>query len=242
MLAAIAVGCGGDASADADAPLTVSAAASLTEAFQAYGDTLPGDERFSFAGSDELAAQIRHGARPDLFATADVRHAADLAADGLVSDPVAFARNELVVAVPRDSPVDSLGDLAAPQLDLVIGAEGVPAGDYARDALARLPAARRAAILANVRSAEPDVKGVVGKLVQGAADGGFAYASDVAAAGEELRTVRLPAPLRPAITYAIAVVDGTSNPAAARAFASGLLDGAGRRALAAAGLRPAGRR
>lgn len=239
LLAALALGCG-SAIADGDASerLTVSAAASLTEALPAYGEALPGERRYAFAGSDELAAQIRHGARPDVFAAADVRHLARLAAEDLVEEPVLFARNELVIAVPRGSAIDSLDDLTAPGVDLVIGAEGVPAGDYARAALDGLPTARRAAILANVRSGEPDVKGVVGKVAQGAADAGLAYASDVAAADHALRAVRLPARLRPDVSYAIAVVKGTDHRAAARAFVAGLRDGAGRRALVTAGLRP----
>ena len=53
--------------------------------------------------------------------------------------------------------------------------------------LARLPAAQEKAILANVRSSEPDVKGIVGKLTQGAADAGFVYVTDVNATDGDLR-------------------------------------------------------
>ena len=51
----------------------------------------------------------------------------------------------------------------------------MPIGAYTREVLGRLGRAERAAILANVRSNEPDVAGVVGKLTQGAVDAGFVY-------------------------------------------------------------------
>lgn len=237
LLALAAAGCGDDGG-DGDGPLTVAAAASLADAFEAYGDALPGEQRFSFAGSDELAAQIRQGAAPDVYAAANTAFPEALAADGLVERPVAFARNELVVAVPTGSAIESVEDLAAPGLDLVIGADGVPVGDYARELLARLPHAQREAILANVRSQEPDVKGIVGKVAQGAADAGFVYASDVAAAPGDLVAVSLPARLRPDVAYGIAVVKGAADAEAARAFVDGLLGGAGRRALEQAGFLP----
>jgi molybdate transport system substrate-binding protein len=104
--------------------------------------------------------------------------------------------------------------------------------------LERLPAAQGAAILANIRSNEPDVKGVVGKLTQGAVDAGFVYASDVTAAGDRLEAIELPADVAPRVAYAIAVVTGASEPEQARAFVRGLRSGAGRRALTDAGFEP----
>src|SRR5687768_8078934 len=183
-----APGCGEDADRPADGtPLTVSAAASLTEAFEAHGESLPGEEKFSFAGSDELAAQIRQGAKPDVFAAANTTLPDELFEEGLVGPPRIFARNRLVIAIPQDETgVSEIGNLAEPGLDIVIGAEGVPVGDYTREVLDRLPAGERDAILANVRSEEPEVKGIVGKLATGAADAGFVYASDVDAADDEL--------------------------------------------------------
>ncbi len=243
VLAALVVGCGDGDAADGKegtggGELIVSAAASLTEAFEVYGEELPGEERFSFAGSDELAAQIRQGARPDVVASASVRYPDELAAEGLVERPVVFAANELVLAVAPGSAIDSVDDLAKPGVKLVVGAEGVPVGDYARELLERLPAAQRQAIAANVRSEEPDVKGIVGKVAQGAADAGFVYSSDVAAAPDDLEEVELPARLEPSVAYAIAAVVGAADPAAARAFVAGLIDGAGKQALLEAGFRP----
>jgi molybdate transport system substrate-binding protein len=114
----------------------------------------------------------------------------------------------------------------------------VPVGDYTRKVLDGLPAARRKAILGNVRSNEPDVKGVVGKLTQGAVDAGFVYRSDVRAADDAVEAIALPAQLAPKVAYGVAVVKGAKHPEQARAFVRGLLNGAGAQALEAAGFLP----
>ena len=98
LLAALllAAGCGGDlggtgaaASATAAPPtLRVSAASSLERAFTAYGRQFyDATARFSFGGSDELAAQIERGAKPDVFAAAGTRLPRELHAKGLVEKP-----------------------------------------------------------------------------------------------------------------------------------------------------------
>jgi molybdate transport system substrate-binding protein len=86
-----------------------------------------------------------------------------------------------------------------------------------------------------VRSNEPDVKGIVGKLTQGAADAGLVYVTDVSAAADKLRAVKLPADLEPDVTYAAGVVKGAKQPDEGREFVDGLTDGACADALAKAG-------
>jgi molybdate transport system substrate-binding protein len=235
-LAACVIGCGGGE----DPRLTVSAATSLKGAFEDYGASFEAaTARFSFAGSDALATQIRQGVKPDVYAAANTRLPEQLFAEGLVDEPVRFAGNRLVIAAPADGGVSSIDDLAADGRDLAVGAPSVPIGSYTREVLGRLSADRRRAILANVRSQEPDASGIVGKLVQGAADAGFVYATDVTAAGASLRTIELPAALRPEVAYGVAVVKGAKQPEAARAFIDGLLRGEGRMALERAGFEPA---
>ena len=231
--------CGGDDGAGRP-PLTVSAAASLKTAFTEYGTRFPGaSARFSFAGSDELAAQIEQGVRPDVFAAANTKLPDALHAKGLVEKPAVFASNRLVLAVPAESAeVGSLRDLERDGVTVAVGAKGVPIGAYTRSVLDRLPAARRRAILANVRSEEPDVAGITGKLTQGAVDAGFLYASDVRATDDKLKAIDLPAALQPTVAYGVAVVKGAKHPEEARAFVAGLLHGAGARALKDAGFLP----
>ncbi len=236
-------GCGGN-------ELTVSAASSLTEAFEAYGETTEIDESFSFAGSDELAAQIRKGAPVDVFASANTSLPDALFEEGLVEKPEVFISNELVLAVPEDSalhsyelpeasPLKFLAEVS--DFDLVIGARGVPVGDYTREALAKLTPGNEKAILANVRSEEPDVKSIVGKLVAGAADAGFIYASDVDATNGELVAIELPPELEPVVAYGAAVVADSEHPEAAQAFLDSLVDGKAHEMLLKAGfLEPKG--
>jgi molybdate transport system substrate-binding protein len=89
--------------------------------------------------------------------------------------------------------------------------------------------------LANVRSEEPDVTGIVGKLTQGAVDAGFVYITDVRGSKGALRAIELPAAVKPTASYGVAVVKGTKHPAEARKFIAGLIDGQGLRDLLAAG-------
>ena len=239
LLGVALTACGSSAGASGSGEITVLGASSLEGAVSEYAESFPGAEvKTSFAGSDQLAAQIRQGARPDLFLSADTEYPAALHREGLVEKPRAFAGNELVIAVPAGSDLSSLGDLARPATKLVVGAPSVPVGAYTRTVLARLPAAEREAIEANVRSEEPEVSSVAAKLEQGAADAGFVYVTDAKAAGSALETVAIPPRLRPEVAYAAAVVKGAGDPAAAREFLAGLIHGEGTADLRKAGFLP----
>lgn len=231
LASAIASGCGGGG--DEGRPLVVSAASSLTGALRSCA---PGGARLQFGGSDQLAAQVRQGLRPDVLAAADVEVVAALHREGLVEEPSVFATNALVVAVPASGGrVRALRDLERDGVRLVVGAPSVPVGAATRRVLARLGAARERAILARVRSEEPDVKGVAGKLAQDAADAGFVYRTEVLSAGGRLRAITLPRALRPVVRYGAAVVRGARSPAAARAFLQDLREGRCAAALRAGG-------
>jgi molybdate transport system substrate-binding protein len=221
-------GCGGGSS-----PLRVAAASSLKAPFAALGGA-----QFSFAGSDQLAAQIRSGARPDVFVAASPQSPQELYADGLVERPVKIARNRLVIAVPPGSKITRLEDLARPGVAIATGATTVPVGAYTRAVLASLPATPREAILGNVRSQEPDVAGVIGKVTQGAIDAGFVYVTDVKATHGQAKAIELPARLGPDVTYEAVVVKGTTHTDQARAFVRGLASGKGAAELRRAGFAP----
>ena len=223
----VLAGCGGD---DEQPQLRVSAAASLKTAFEDYGKSFP-DARvaYSFAGSDELAAQIRKGGRPDVFAAANTKLPAQLHDEGLVDQPVTFA------GTPSSTRVKSLGDLAQDDVRIAAGSASVPVGSYTRDVLARMGPGTARRIERNIRSNEPDVSGVVGKVAQGAVDAGFVYVTDVLAAQGRLRAIAIPERLSPRVLYGVAVVRGTDHPDAARSFVSGLVRGNGVEALTRAG-------
>jgi molybdate transport system substrate-binding protein len=238
IVAAIALaGCG---SGGGTSQVVVSAATSLKPALVDDPPPFsPGTVRVALAGSDQLAAQIRAGASPDVFAAANAKLPEALFAEGLVERPLAFARNELVLAVPAGaSRIRGVADLARNGTTIAVGAPAVPVGSYTSKVLARLPATQRAAIRRNVRSEEPDVAGIVGKLTQGAVDAGFVYRTDVRAAGGRIRALTLPPALRPRVVYEAAVVRGTRHPKEARAYLAMLRGPAGQRALRRAGFLP----
>ena len=232
-LAVLLGGCGGG---DDEPRLVVSAGSSMSDALTECGRDFEGAEvRLSFGGSDELAAQIRQGVKPDVLASANTAIPDELHAEGLLSKPVEFATNKLVIAVPSGSDVRETADLRREGMKLAIGSDSVPIGVYTRELLERLPGGEGRLILDNVRSNEPDVKGIVGKLVQGAADAGFVYETDVTAAGDKLEAIPLPPVVEPEVTYAAGVVRGAKQPELAREFVGGLRDGGCADALDEAG-------
>ena len=225
VLALLALsGCGSDTT-----ELTVSAATSLKTALPKYEP----HARYSFAGSDQLAAQIRTGARPDVFAAANTKLPEELFKQGLVERPKVFATNTLVMVVPAGTDkIDALGDLGRPGVKIAVGAPDVPVGSYTREVLARLPSGEEQKIMDNVRSNEPDVKGVIGKLTQGAADAGFVYRTDLV---DGLKAVTLPQDLQPVVEYGAGVVKGAKHADTAQQYLDGLTSGPCADALRSAG-------
>jgi molybdate transport system substrate-binding protein len=233
--ALLAASCGGDDESSAGdlEGLTVFAAASLTEVFQEIAP----DATFNFAGSDELATQIREGAPADVYAAASPKYPGELFDEGLVDEPRIFATNRLVLIVPPDNPagIESVDDLRAEGVKLVIGAEGVPIGDYTRTVLENMGAND---VLNNVVSNEEDVKGVVGKVTSGAADAGFVYVTDANAAGDDVQAIELPEDAQAVVEYPIALVVASEDQEAAQEFVDLVLGEEGQEALAAAGFGP----
>ncbi len=240
-----ATGCGGSA-ADASppsgsataiagaltGPLTVFAAASLTEAFTAAKTTLEATRRrlsitYSFAGSQTLVAQVQNGAPADVIATADIPTMQTLVGAGLVDAPQTFAHNKLEIVVAPGNPkhVTGLADLARAGLKVVLEDPSVPAGKYARQALA-------AARVTVTPVSEPlDVKSELLAVEDGDANAGIVYVTDVRAAGSAVSGVAIPDGENVIATYPIAVVRTTSHPAAARAFVMQMVSGLGQTAL-----------
>jgi molybdate transport system substrate-binding protein len=227
LLLALGMSCGGS---DADDPLDVYAAASLAEVLPEIASTA----RFSFAGSDELATQIREGAPADVYAAASSKYPQALFEDGLVEEPVTFASNRLVLIVPDRNPaaIESVEDILQRGTRLVVAAEGVPVGDYTRTVLENLGLS---AALENVVSNEDDVKGVASKVALGEADAGFVYATDVTPVADRVLPLELPGEAQPSIEYQVAVIAGTDQRDVARAFVEMLRGEAGRTALEQAG-------
>jgi molybdate transport system substrate-binding protein len=219
------------AATGAGGSFTVFAAASLTGVFPRI-DAKP---RYSFAGSDQLALQIRQGAPVDVFASASPKYPRLLYRDGLVAKPVTFARNRLIVIVPRSNPADvhSVYDLRRPGVKVVIGDQGVPIGAYTRRLLDTLGI--EDAVLRNVVSEETDVKGIVSKVALGEADAGFVYRTDAKPVSKRVEKIFLPARAQPPIRYQIAIVKTTARKVEARSFIRSVLSNRGRLLLRRAG-------
>jgi molybdate transport system substrate-binding protein len=234
LLAAVlvAAACGDDDATDAAGAggITVLAAASLTDVFPEI-DPAPS---YSFAGSDQLAAQIREGAPADVYAAANERLPDELFAEGMVEQPQVFATNRLVLVVPADNPkdIDAVEDLRADGVRYVMAAEGVPVGDYTREVLTELGAED---LVEGSASFEQDVRDVSSKVALGEADAGFVYATDATAAGADVQAIEIPPGAQPPIRYGIAVMTASENPAGAEAFVERVMGPDGRAALEAAG-------
>jgi molybdate transport system substrate-binding protein len=211
--------------------LNVYAAASLTEVFQRI-DRRPA---YNFAGSNQLALQIRQGAPADVFTSAAPNFTQQLFREGRVERPRTFASNTLVLVIPRSNPAGlrSVFDLRRLDAKLVIGTARVPIGAYTRKVLRNLG---MTSVLSKVVSEEADVKSILGKVALGEADAGFVYRTDVQPFRDRVGAIAIPARAQPKVRYEIAVVSSSPNKAAARAWLRRILtDKRARRLLRQAG-------
>lgn len=197
----------------AESSLTVLAAASLTDVLELVVADLEADLpgltiATSYAASSTIVAQVNEGAPADvivLAGTGPLEHLLPTAGSSgqELSEPTIVAVNALVLAVPPDNPGDvhGAGDLATPGLRLLACQPGVPCGDAAATVLAQVPGAQ-------VSSFEPDVRAVLAKVRLGEADVGLVYRTDVAAAGDDVLGIELPAELAVTTRYpALALTD-----------------------------------
>jgi molybdate transport system substrate-binding protein len=204
--------------------ITVFAASSLTAAFTQIGMDFEAANpdvtvTFNFGPSDGLAGQIESEGVADVFASASATWMDDLASTTGVTDRTDFAKNKLVIITPPDDPagIGSIQDLAGPGVQLVLAAEGVPVGDYARQLLDNAGITKAAN--GNVVSNEQDDASVVAKIASGEADAGIVYASDVTeAVAPTVRAIAIPDDVNVIATYPIAVVDGSKSADLASAF------------------------
>lgn len=217
--------------------LTVSAAASLTDAFTEIGEQYmadhPGVEiRFNFAGSSTLAEQINAGAPVDVFAAASEKSMQTALDAGTVLDPTIFTTNAMAIAVPAGNPaaIEDLGDLADPNVTVVMCDAPVPCGAAAASLL------ELNGVPVTPASLEPDVRAVLTKVITDEADAGLVYRSDVAAAGSAVEGIAIPDERNVVNAYPIAV---TADAAAEAAdFVDFVLGDAGQAVLAQWGFTP----
>jgi molybdate transport system substrate-binding protein len=215
------------------ATLTVYAAASLTEAFPKIAPAA----RYSFGGSNALAAQIKQGAPADVFASANMTLPQQLNDAKLCSKPVVFTRNTLVLIVPKANPanIQAVYDLRKHGVKLVIAAPGVPVGRYTLQVLRNM---NLSSVLSNVVSRETDVRDVLAKVALGEADAGFVYSTDARTVPGEVRVLKIPAWAQPKARYGICVVSSSRYKFAAAAFIKKVVGRTGQRILLKYGFLP----
>ena len=210
----LVAGCGSSARAS-ERPL-VFAAASLSGAFEALAEEF---ERvhgvgvdLHFAGTPTLVFQLREGAPADVFASADAWNMRRAVESGRVaSEPVVFAGNRLAIVTRAGNPerIGGLADLARPELSVGLCGPEVPAGRYAREALAR------AGESVTSVSDEPSVKAVVAKVSLGELDAGVVFLTDARSAPGEVDCVPLGAACDVRAEYSIARIEGAGARAGA---------------------------
>ncbi|HZQ06376.1 MAG TPA: molybdate ABC transporter substrate-binding protein, partial [Anaerolineae bacterium] len=230
---------------NAGGTLTVYAAASLTDAFKEIGQQFqaanPGTTvEFNFAGSQDLVTQITNGAKADIFASADLKNMDALNSKSLVSGtPQVFARNHLVVIVPKDNQagIKTLQDLAKVGVKLDLADKTVPVGNYTLQMLDKLSADAtygagfKDSVLKNVVSQENNVKAVVSKVSLGEADAGVVYSTDAQTAADKVTTIDVPDQFNVIAMYPIVTVKGTLNSALAEKWIAFVLSPQGQAVL-----------
>lgn len=230
--------------------LSVFAAASLTDAFTEIGSAFEASHpdvriTFNYGGSQNLRTQIEQGAPADVFASANTKEMDSLVSGNLVAagTPKIFLTNQLVTILPQDNPagIGSLADLAKPGLKLVLAAEEVPAGRYARQVLEQLNQLYgddyKDKVLANVVSNEDNIRQAVTKVQLGEADASIVYVSD-AVAVPDLQRIEIPADMNVIAEYPIAALAKTENAELASAFVAYVLSPAGQAILEKWGFTP----
>jgi molybdate transport system substrate-binding protein len=226
LLATIA--CGDDADATSGGPaaalkgeIVVSAAASLTEAFDEIAKDFeaahPGVKvRTDYGPSSGLSDDILAGKPSDVFASADQSNMQKLVDGKAVNAgaPEVFARNRPELAVPSGNPggVTGLADLAKSALDVGLCAVDVPCGKFARQVL------DHAGVTPSIDTNEIDVKSLLGKIENDEVDVGIVYHTDVVAAGDAVEGIEIPHDQNLVALYPIAALADADHADVARAF------------------------
>jgi molybdate transport system substrate-binding protein len=218
--------------------LRVFAAASLTHVVQDNESVTAFEQEnnvkilVNLAGSDALYQQIYSGSPADVYLAADSSWLTKLNQNGLLynSQYWNFTSNVLVVIVPLDNPrsIESLLDLAQPGVRIAVCAWTVPAGKYTNITLTKIDKTwateasssykgpewknYRDRVIANVITYETTVEHVVGKVLTGTVDAGFAYMSDAVFLGQsKLKYVQIPSDVNIQAAYGIGVLKESSH-------------------------------
>ena len=227
-----------------EVPLTIFAAASLTDAFSeiagAFETAHPGViVNLHFAGSQQLAQQIYHGAPADIFASANEAQMQVAIASwaNRCQSPKKICAQSVGCCFTARKPAElkNLHDLARPELLLVIADEVVPIGYYSKILLERVSqevgSSYVNSVLNNVASYEQNVRAVLTKVALGEADAGIVYASDLVGI-DTVTPLKIPSHLNAQVSYPIAPLLDSKYPDLSQAFTVFVHSSESRRILA----------
>ena len=214
--------------------ITVSAAASLNQAFAQIGKNFetanPGASvKFNFDSSATLVTQIQSGAPADVFASADEANMTKLTSAGKIAGtPVVFAKNKLQIGTKPGNPKSITGLASLPNVGVVaLCAETAPCGKYAAQALQEAHVTIPASNITRGQNATA----TIGMVSQGDANAAIVYVTDVKGAGSKVSAVSIPDDQNEIAIYPIGVLKDASNSATAQAFATYVSSPAGETVL-----------
>ena len=216
------------------ADITVSAAASLTNAFkeiaEKYQAKYPDAKvQLNFGASGALLQQMSKGAPVDLFASAD-QATMDKAEKQDLIDPKTrhnFVQNTLVLIVPSDSTLTltKLADLKKADVKKVAS---VPVGAYTQ---ATLEAAHLWKAVSAKAVNTQNVRQSLDYVARGEVDAGFVYGTDTYVMKDKVKTA-LEVPTQTPILYPLAITKDAAQPEEARRFQAFILAPEGQEVLA----------
>lgn len=206
--------------------LTISAAASLTDAMKEietnYELANPYIElNFNFGASGALQQQIEQGAPADVFVSAATKNMNALVDENLIAsgDQKNLLQNSLVAIVPADgtNTVASETDLTSDSIKTVaIGIpESVPAGTYAKEALTN---AKLWDELESKLVQGKDVRQVLQYVETGNADAGFVYKTDALTSDQVKIAFEVDKNNYTPANYPIGIIEGTKHRTEAEQF------------------------
>ena len=231
----LALGCGQAVTASAG-EMTVSAAASLTNAFAELKTAFEKSHQgltvhTNFAASNPLLKQMQEGAPVDVFASAD-QETMDKAQKAQLIKPESrknFVSNTVVLIVPaQGKKFGSLAELKKAQRIAVGSPESVPVGRYTRDAL---KSAGLGETLQPSFIYGNSVRQVLDYVARGEVDAGIVYATDAKQRADKVDVCLTLTGHKP-VTYPIAVATTGSNAAMGQAFVDFALSPEGQAILA----------
>lgn len=253
VLLICALGGNHKAAAAGKTEVQVFAASVMTESFgeikRLFEKTHPEvDVKLSFAATSVLRFQVEQGSTPEVFESADAKNMEALVKKGFIATkPLPIAHNRIAVIIPAANPgkIRSLADLARPNLALVGCAADVPVGAYTLEVLGKLDKSGKFGkdfgkrVKANFHSLEPNVKGIVAKVMLGDADAGFCYVSDLNAnVAKKVRIIPIPDKYNVLASHYIGIVKGCPNAKLGRQFITTVLSPTGQAILQRNGLIP----